>query len=274
MGKTFDNGMICASEQSVVIEQEVYDDLKEKFINRGVHFVYGEDREKLAKFMRKDNKINPDVVGKSAIEIARKAGIYMGTMPDGTVILGTEEERFAIGENYPFSHEKLSPILSLFKATDFDDAINLCDKLTRNGGIGHTAALYTDSDNTEESKAREAKMVKSVPVSRILVNSPSSLAAIGSSFNFKIDPSFSLGVGTLGGSSVSKNVGPMHLLNFVDVAERQEHIEWFNLPSRIFFNRGCLEEGLKECGKMYATGDRDQRVMIISGKVNKKLGKC
>lgn len=271
-GKTFDNGMICASEQSSVVVKDVYDQLKQKFIDRGVHFVYGNDKEKLANFLRKDGKINPDVVGKTAIEIARLAGIDMNFFPKGTVILGTEEEKHAIGEPYAFSFEKLSPILSMYKADDFNEALDLSEKLARNGGVGHTAGLYTDMNNSELAKERESMFVKHVPVGRVLVNSPTSLAAIGSSFNFAIDPSFTLGVGTLAGSSVSSNVGPLHLINLVNVAERQEHIEWFNLPGKIFFNRGCLEEGLKECGKLYANGERDSRVMIISGRVNQKLG--
>ena len=272
-GKTFDNGMICASEQSTVVVQDVYNELKQNFIDRGVYFVYGDDRDKLGNFMRKDNRINPDVVGQSALDIARRAGIDMKIVPKGTVILGTEEEKFAIGKDFPFSHEKLSPIMSMYKAEDFDEGLDMCEKLARNGGIGHTGGFYTDTDS-ELAKEREAQYVQRVPVGRVLVNSPTSLAAIGSAFNFQIDPSFSLGVGTLAGSSVSNNVGPMHLINLVNVAERQEHIEWFNLPGRIFFNRGCLEEGLRECGQTYATGEKkDQRVMIISGRVNQKLGK-
>jgi len=270
-GKTFDNGMICAAEQSVVVVQEVYDELKQKFIDRGVYFVYGDNREKLANFMRKGNKINAEVVGKSAVEIALRAGLDMNTIPEGTVILGTEEEIFAIGEKYPFSHEKLSPIISMYKANDFNEAIDICEKLAKNGGIGHTGGLYTDVDS-QMAGEREMRYVERVPVGRVLVNAPISLAAIGTAFNFQIDPSFSLGVGTLAGSSVSNNLGPMHLINTVSVAERQKHIEWFNLPGRIFFNRGCLEEGLRECGKVYATGEQDQRVIIISGRMNQKLG--
>lgn len=191
------------------------------------------------------------------------------------MIIGTEEEKWAIGDDFPLSKEKLSPILSLYKADDFDDGVNLCEKLARTGGIGHTAGLYTDINrNSMLKEEREKKFVEKVPVCRVLVNSPTSLAAIGSSFNFQIDPSFSLGVGTLAGSSVSANVGPMHLINLVNVAERQDHIEWFNLPKRIFYNRGCLEEALRECKKTYATGDRDERVIIISGRTNKKLGQC
>ena len=268
-GKTFDNGMICAAEQSVVVVQDVYDDLKQLLCDRGVHFLYGQDREKLANFMRKDGRVNPDIVGQTAVEIARRASISY--VPIDTVILGTEEEKFAIGEDYPLSHEKLSPIISMYKADNFDEAISMCANLARTGGVGHTGGLYTDAES-KQAKERENAFVEKVPVGRVLVNSPTSLAAIGSAFNFQVDPSFTLGVGTLAGSSVSNNVGPMHLINLVSVAERQDHIEWFNLPERIFFNRGCLEEALRECGKAYATGERDQRVIIVSGRVNQKLG--
>jgi acetaldehyde dehydrogenase/alcohol dehydrogenase len=223
-GKTFDNGMICASEQSAVIVEEIYEDLKQLFIDRGVHFLYGADREKLSDFMMKEGKINPDIVGQTAIEIARRAGIDTNTIAEGTIILGTEEEKFAIGDEFPFSHEKLSPVLSLYRANDFDEALLLCGKLARTGGLGHTGGLYTDADSNE-AQIRENKFVENVPVGRVLVNAPTSLAAIGSAFNFQIDPSFSLGVGTLAGSSVSNNVGPMHLINLVNVAERQDHIE-------------------------------------------------
>eukprot|EP01083_Nonionella_stella_P101042 285919_1 len=223
-GKTFDNGMICAAEQSAVVVKDVYNDFKKLLIDRGVHFVYDENREKLGNYMRVNGKINPDIVGQSAMDIARRAGIDAATIPERTVILGTEEEGTAIGEDYPFSNEKLCPIISIFEARDFDEAIVMCRDLAQNGGVGHTGGLYTNADSNN-AKYRERKYVENVPVGRVLVNSPTSLAAIGSSFNFQIDPSFSLGVGTLAGSSVSENVGPMHLINLVTVAERQDHIE-------------------------------------------------
>ena len=217
--------------------------------------------------MQKDGRINAHIVGQTALDIAERAGIK--NAPRGIVVLGTEEAEGDIGPDYPLSHEKLSPILALYKSQDFFDGVNLCSKLAKNCGIGHTAGLYTTEDHSE----RENYFLQHVPVSRVLVNSPTSLAAIGSAFNFDVEPSFTLGVGTLARSSVSKNVGPSHLINLVTIAERQDHIEWFNLPQRIFFNRGCLEEGLRECGKAYSTGERDERVIIISGKTNQKLGK-
>jgi len=269
-GKCFDNGMICAAEQSAVIVKDVYQEFKKLMEDRGVYFIYEHNRELLVEYMRKDGRINPDIVGQSALDIASRAGIK--NVPADTLILATEEYRGDIGEEYPLSHEKLSPILSFFQCENFEDGVNLCAKLAKNGGIGHTAGLYTSKNNKLLASEREKQFVHSVPVSRVLVNSPASLTAIGSSFNFDVPPSFTLGVGTMAGSSVSTNVGPSHLINLVTVAERQDHIEWFNLPQRIFFNRGCLEEALRECGKAYSTGERDERVIIISGKTNQKLG--
>ena len=271
LGKTFDNGVICAAEQSVVAHTDIYDELKSLLEERGVFFLNSQDREKLAKYIRKDGKINADMVGQTAVAIAQRAGIDMKSVPKGTIVLGTEEVE--IGEHNPLSLEKLSPILALYRCKDFQHGVEMSGQLARTGGIGHTAGLYTDTDrSTVTAKQREEMFVKNVPVSRVLVNSPTSLTAVGSAFNFQIDPSFSLGVGTLAGSSVSTNVGPLHLINLVKVAERQEHIEWFNLPGRIYFNRGCLEEALRELSKPYPNGERDERAIIISGRVNKKLG--
>mmetsp|Transcript_29053 Transcript_29053/g.43877 ORF Transcript_29053/g.43877 Transcript_29053/m.43877 type:complete len:420 (+) Transcript_29053:957-2216(+) len=271
VGKTFDNGMICAAEQSAVIVSEVYDELKKLLTNRGVFFVYGNDREKLANYIRKGNRVNPEAVGKPAIEIAKKAGISIETIPKGTVVLATEEDKHDIGEHFLMSHEKLCPVLSVFKSDDFMDGVDVCSRIVKNGGVGHTAGLYTSKDPSIAFQ-RETIFVKQVPVGRVFINTPTSLTAIGTAFNFQVDPSFTLGVGTLAGSSVSNNLGPMHLINLVTVARRQTHIEWFNLPNRIYFNRGCLEEALRDCSKAYSTGDRDERVLIVSGKTNKKLG--
>jgi acetaldehyde dehydrogenase/alcohol dehydrogenase len=271
LGKTFDNGVICAAEQSVVVVKDVYEQFKKLLENRGVFFLYGEEREKLGQFMCKGSSINPDVVGQTALKIADLCGIGSQNIPPDTLVLGTEELNDDIGEEYPFSKEKLSPVLSMFKADSFEDGVNICGRLARNGGVGHSAGLYT-SNNPDEASKREKVFVDNVPVGRVFVNSPTSLTAIGSAFNFEVDPSFTLGVGTLAGSSVSGNLGPMHLINTVTVAERQEHMEWFNLPSKVYFNRGCLEEGLRQCAKPRADGQRNERAMIISDKVNQKLG--
>lgn len=271
LGKTFDNGNICAAENSIVVVKESYNRFKNLMVERGVLFLEEKDRDLLAKYMRKDGKINPDIVGQTALDIAARAGIK--NVPQDTLVLATEEDRDAIGEEYPLSHEKLSPVLSVYQSIDFNDGVAMCRKLAQNGGLGHTAGLYTSKNNEELAKQREDEFVRLVPVSRVVVNAPTSLTAIGTAFNFAVSPSFTLGVGSYAGSSVSVNVGPSHLINLVTVAERQDHIEWFNLPERIYFNRGCLEEALRECGKAYSNGDRDERVIIVSGKTNQKLGK-
>ena len=192
---------------------------------RGVHFLYGEEREKLAAFIEKDGHINPDIVGQTPKEIARRAGLL--DIPPNTVVLATEE--ITIGEDNPLSKEKLSPVISLYRATSFDHAVQLCRNLALNGGVGHTAGLYTSSNNSSEAKRREEIMVKEVPVGRILVNVPTSIAAIGTSFNFAIDPSFTLGVGTAAGSSISSNLGPRHVsIKFICVA-RYAHCKYSSL---------------------------------------------
>ena len=193
LGKTFDAGMICAAEQSVVTVESVYDEFKSLLEHRGVYFLAGNDREKLANFIEKDGRINPDIVGQSAHEIARRAGIE-SPIPADTVVLATEEE--TIGESNPLSKEKLSPVLALYNAATFEDAVQKCRALALNGGVGHTAGLYTTSTDKKEALRREEDFLMNVPVHRVLVNVPTSLAAIGSAFNFSIDPSFTLGVGT------------------------------------------------------------------------------
>jgi len=241
LGKTFDNGMICASEQSVVALTSVYDELKSRMVKRGVYFLEGEEREKLAAFIEVDGRINPAIVGQTPQEIARRGNL--SPIPKNTVVLATEET--VIGNDNPLSKEKLSPVLALYRASDFEDGVQLCRKLALTGGIGHTAGLYTSDLNTQEAKRREEAFLKEVPVHRILVNAPTSIAAIGGAMNFHVDPSFTLGVGTNAGSSISSNVGPKHLINLTTVAERQQHIEWLKIPRELYFNRGCLEEVLQ-----------------------------
>lgn len=271
LGKTFDNGVICAAEQSVVVVKDVYDQFKTLLEDRGVFFLYGEDRKKLGEFMYNDLSINSAVVGQTALSIADLCNVGSENIPSETLVLGTEESNDDIGEEFPFSKEKLSPVLSMFKADSFEEAVSICGCLARNGGVGHSAGLYTSSI-PEEANRREQMFVENVPVGRVFVNAPTSLTAIGSAFNFEVDPSFTLGVGTQAGSSMSSNLGPMHLINTVTVAERQDHMEWFNLPQKVYFNRGCLEEGLRQCAKPRADGQLNERVLIVSDKVNQKLG--
>lgn len=183
LGKTFDNGVICAAEQSVVVVDEVYDEFKKLLIGRGVLFLEGEDRARLAAFIEKDGHINPDIVGQTVFEIAKRAGLE-GDIPSNTVVLATEES--VIGPENPLSKEKLSPVLSVFRAQDFDHGLDMSVALANNGGVGHTAGLYTS--NGGKLSERKDSFVRSVPVGRVIVNAPTSLTAIGTAFNFNLDP--------------------------------------------------------------------------------------
>jgi acetaldehyde dehydrogenase/alcohol dehydrogenase len=259
LGKTFDNGVICAAEQSAVVVDAVYDEFRKLLEARGVLFVAGEDRDRLAAFLHKNGSINPDIVGQTALEISKRAGLK-GQIPKGTVVLATEEKE--IGPENPMSAEKLSPVLSLFRAKDFEDGVFLAECLALHGGVGHTAGMYTGEG--PEAEARKHTFAQRIPVGRVIVNAPTSLTAVGTAFNFAVDPSFTLGVGTHAGSSVSTSLTPSHLLNTMVVVERQEHMEWFNLPSRIFFNRGCLEEAVQSCAQSDEYGERTTRALIVT----------
>lgn len=261
LGKTFDNGMICAAEQCVVCVEQVYVEFKALLEQRGCFFLYGEDKKKLEDYLIKDGRVNIDVVGQSALNIAKAIGVIV---PDGTVVLAAEESR--IGEEAPLSHEKLSPILALYRVADFDEAVNVCKKVALYEGVGHTAGIYS----RDTKHLREYAM--NMPVGRILANMPTSISAIGTEFNNAIDPSFTLGVGTMGGSSISENVGPMHLLNIKTLALRQEHIEWYKNPPDIYYNRGCLEEALADCARPMKSGERMSRCIIVTDKVMGSLG--
>ncbi|KAL1508083.1 hypothetical protein AB1Y20_007693 [Prymnesium parvum] len=262
LGKSFDNGMICASEQSVVCVDAVYAEFKKGLEQRGVFFVEGADKTKLEKILIVDGRVNPDIVGQSALKIAQMIGV---SVPKTTVVLAAEET--GVGEEFPMSHEKLSPVLALYKADDFASAKTLCRALIQYEGIGHTAGIYS------RVPARIEEYAALIPAGRILVNVPTSLGAIGSAFNFNIAPSFTLATGTQAGSSLSTNVTPEHLLNIKLIATRQDHIEWFHNPPRIFFNRNCLDDGLQECGVIdAATGKRCNRALIVSDKVINQLG--
>jgi len=261
LGKTFDNGMICAAEQSVVAVDEIYDELKAKFEARGVCFLEGKDKEALGQYLIKDGRVNPDIVGRSALDIAETINVEV---PKNTVVLAAEATE--IGEMEPMSHEKLSPILGLYRASDFKDGVEISRRLTEFGGIGHTAGIYTSEQKRVEAYALE------VPAGRILHNVPTSLAAIGTAFNFNVEPSFTLGVGTKAGSSVSSNVGPMNLLNITTVATREEHTEWFNNPPKVYFNRHCLEDALRDMSKANSHGERLERALIVTDKTMVSLG--
>lgn len=261
LGKTFDNGMICAAEQSLVVVDQVYETFKSLLEDRGVQFLYGEDKKALEAFLIQDGRINVDVVGQSAKRIAQLIGVKV---PPTTVVLAAEESR--VGKDIPLSYEKLSPILAVYRAADFESAVDLCNQLAWHGGVGHTAGIYS------KDRARLEAFAAKLPVGRVLANMPTSISAIGTEFNHEIDPSFTLGVGTLAGSSTNENVGPMHLLNIKILATRQDHIEWYKNPPDIYYNRGCLEEALSDCARPMKDGERMSRAIIVTDKVMGFLG--
>lgn len=237
LSKTFDNGTICASEQSVVVVDEVYEEVKEEFLTRGGYFVTPEEREKLASKLLKDGHLNGDIVGQPVTTIAELAGFEIP--PDTRVILAEVEK---IGSDEPLSYEKLSPILAVYRAKNFEEAVEKAEQLVEFGGRGHTAALYTSTFNTEHIKKFEDR----VQASRVLINTPSSQGAIGDLYNFRLDPSLTLGCGTWGGNSTNENVEPRHLLNIKTVAERRENMLWFRVPPKIYFKYGSLPVAIRE----------------------------
>ncbi|HHU93242.1 MAG TPA: bifunctional acetaldehyde-CoA/alcohol dehydrogenase [Halanaerobiaceae bacterium] len=237
MSKTFDNGVICASEQSVTVLDEVYDKVKQEFIDRGAYILSAEEKEKVAKVLIVNGSINPEIVGQTAYDIARLAGV---NVPEKVKVLIAEVEE--IGEGEAFSYEKLSPTLAMYRAKNFAQAVDKAVDLVRFGGFGHTSVLYTDPINTERKDYFASRM----KTGRILINMPSSQGAIGDIYNFKLEPSLTLGCGSWGGNSVSENVGVKHLMNIKTVAEREENMLWFRVPEKIYFKYGSLPMALKE----------------------------
>ncbi len=255
MSKTFDNGMICASEQSVIVEESVYDQVKEEFIARGCYFVTGKDRKKLAETIVVDGKLNSGIVGQTAEKIAEMAGIKV---PAHTKILIAEAKD--VSDEEPFAREKLSPVLGFYKAKDFKSAADLARDLILYGGAGHTSVLYTDEANEDH-----IDYFKDMPTARTLINMPSSQGAIGDVYNFKLAPSLTLGCGSWGGNSVSENIGVKHLMNVKSVAERRENMYWYKVPQKIYFKRGALEQALAEL-------QDKKRAYIITDKTMEQLG--
>lgn len=237
--KTFDNGMICASEQSVTVLSSIYDEVKKEFAARGCYFLKGAELDKVRKTVIINGAVNAKIVGQTAPKIAEIAGIKV---PETTKILIGEVESVDISEE--FAHEKLSPVLAMYKAKDFDDAIKKAEQLVADGGYGHTAALYIHPSQ-KEKMAQHAHAMKAC---RILVNTPSSHGGIGDLYNFKMPPSLTLGCGSWGGNSVSENVGVKHLLNIKTVAERRENMLWFRAPEKVYFKKGCMPVALDELG--------------------------
>ena len=236
--KTFDNGMICASEQSVIVDKSIYDAVKKEFKARGCYFLTKDETEKVRKTIIINGSLNAKIVGQSAFRIAELAGVKV---PEDTKILIGEVTSVDISEE--FAHEKLSPVLAMYKAKDFDDALSKADRLVRDGGIGHTSSLYV---NVITEKEKIEKFENTMKTCRILINTPSSHGGIGDLYNFKMTPSLTLGCGSWGGNSVSENVGVKHLLNIKTVAERRENMLWFRAPEKVYFKNGCLPVALEE----------------------------
>ena len=260
LSKTFDNGVICASEQSIVVLNNVYEEVKDELINRGAYLLNEEERDKLGKIiLNEKGGLNSNIVGQKAYEIARMAGINVEKQ---VKVLVGEVETIEISN--PFAHEKLSPILAMYRATDFDDAVNKASKLVELGGIGHTSVLYVDQI---KCKDKVDKFGMAMKTGRILINMPAAQGAIGDLFNFKLSPSLTLGCGSWGGNSISENVGPKHLINVKNVAERRENMLWFRVSERVYFKYGCLPIALNELKDL-----NKKRAFIVTDKDLFKLG--
>ncbi|HIR98963.1 MAG TPA: bifunctional acetaldehyde-CoA/alcohol dehydrogenase [Candidatus Coproplasma avistercoris] len=236
--KTFDNGMICASEQSVIVADKIYDKVKKEFAYRGCYFLKGKELDKVRKTIIINGALNAKIVGQSAYRIAQLAGVEV---PESTKVLIGEVESVDISEE--FAHEKLSPVLAMYRASSFEDALGKAERLIADGGYGHTSSIYL---NEHEAKDRFAEFCERMKTCRILLNTPSSFGGIGDLYNFKLAPSLTLGCGTWGGNSVSENVGVKHLLNIKSVAERRENMLWFRAPQKVYVKKGCLPVALDE----------------------------
>ncbi len=236
--KTFDNGMICASEQSVIVLDKVYKAVKKEFADRGCYFLSADETEKVRKTIIINGALNAKIVGQKPVKIAALAGV---TVPESTKILIGEVESVDISEE--FAHEKLSPVLAMYKAKDIHDAFSKAERLIADGGYGHTSSIYLNAITEKEKLEEFAERMKTC---RILVNTPSSQGGIGDLYNFKLAPSLTLGCGSWGGNSVSENVGVKHLINIKTVAERRENMLWFRTPEKVYMKKGCLPVALDE----------------------------
>ena len=236
--KTFDNGMICASEQSVIVADSIYDQVRDEFEARGCYLLKPEEIEKLRSVILINGALNAKIVGQSAHTIAALAGVEV---PESAKILIGQVDSVDIAE--PFAHEKLSPVLAMYRASSFDDAMDKAQQLLEDGGIGHTASVYLDSRKVKEKLDQFSARMKAC---RILVNTPSAQGGIGDLYNFKLAPSLTLGCGSWGGNSVSENVGIKHLLNVKTVAKRRENMLWFRAPEKVYFKKGCLPVAMAE----------------------------
>ena len=250
--KTFDNGMICASEQSVIVLDKIYNQVKKEFAYRNAYILNKEEIKKVRKTIIINGSLNSKIVGQSAHTIAKLAGVEV---PEDAKILIGEVTSTDLSEE--FAHEKLSPVLAMYKAKDFDDAVNKADQLIRDGGMGHTSSIFID---TIKEKEKLDKFQARMKTCRVIINTPASQGGIGDIYNFKLTPSLTLGCGSWGGNSVSENVGVKHLLNIKTVAERKENMLWFRAPEKVYLKRGCLPVALDELSSVM---DK-KRVFIVT----------
>jgi len=258
--KTFDNGMICASEQSVIVHKDIYEEVKKEFVYRGCYVLNEDECEKVRKTIIINGSLNAKIVGQSAYTIAKLSGVEV---PERTKILIGEVESVELEEE--FAHEKLSPVLAMYKAESFEDALDKADRLVHDGGIGHTSSLYVNIATDRDKVKTFSERMKTC---RILVNTPSSHGGIGDIYNFDLAPSLTLGCGSWGGNSVSENVGVKHLINIKTVAERRENMLWFRTPEKVYFKKGCLPVALRELSDVYGK----KKVFIVTDRVLNQLG--
>ena len=259
LSKTFDNGMICASEQSVIVVDKVYEEVKREFLERGAYILKKDEVSKVGAVLLINGILNANIVGQPASKIAALAGV---NVPEDTKILIGEVDSVELEE--PFSHEKLSPVLAMYKAKSFDEALTKAIRLVKLGGFGHTSVLYT---NAQKSTDRVEKFGAAMKTGRAIINMPSSQGAIGDIFNFKLSPSLTLGCGSWGGNSVSENVGVKHLLNIKSVANRRENMLWFRMPEKVYFKYGCLPVALRELKEL-----GKKKVFIVTDKILYEMG--
>ena len=260
ISKTFDNGVICASEQSIIVLDKVYDEVKKELAERGAYILKGEEINKVRSIILNERGgLNADMVGQSAYKIAKMAGV---DVPETAKVLVGEVTSVELEE--PFSHEKLSPVLAMYKATSFEEALDKADRLIELGGMGHTSVLYTDQVKNRDRVLTFGERMKTA---RTLINMPAAQGAIGDLFNFKLAPSLTLGCGSWGGNSVSENVGPKHLINVKSIAERRENMLWFRVPEKTYFKYGCLPVALAELGEM-----GKKKAFIVTDKVLFEMG--
>lgn len=259
LSKSFDNGVICASEQSVLVMDSIYNEVKKEFVERGAYLLKGKEVDAVRKVILVNGNLNANIVGQPAFKIAEMAGI---TVPEETKVLIGEVISVELEE--PFSHEKLSPVLAMYKVKTFDEALDKAARLIELGGLGHTSVLYTDQNTQKE---RIAKFGARMKTGRTIINMPSSQGAIGDLYNFKLAPSLTLGCGSWGGNSISENVGVKHLMNVKTVAERRENMLWYRVPEKVYFKSGCLGiaiDELKDMGR--------KKAFIVTDKVLYNLG--